>query len=215
MVGPLRIVGEALINSDDAAVGPGEGVLVTESLRRRLDPSVSPSILLRADPAVPPETVVRSLSEKFDDVGVPSPQYDIQALTQVRTAPWVIATLVSLIAVGALAHALTLAVRRRRRDFAVLRSLGFTRQQVTSAVAWRAVLVAGSALVIGVPLGLVGGRWAWELVADRVGLALPARVDPVFVGLTLGAVIAAVMALSIGPGLLAGRGRVADALRSE
>jgi predicted lysophospholipase L1 biosynthesis ABC-type transport system permease subunit len=61
-------------------------------------------------------------------------------------------------------------VRRRRRDLAVLKTLGFVRGQVSAAVAWQATTVALVALAVGLPLGVALGRWSWSLLIDRIGL---------------------------------------------
>ena len=51
--------------------------------------------------------------------------------------------------------------RRRRRDFAVLRSIGLTRRQVRSTISWQASTLTAVALGLGIPLGIVCGRMAW------------------------------------------------------
>ena len=56
-------------------------------------------------------------------------------------------------AVGTLAHVLLTGVRRRRRDLALLKTLGFARSQVLGVVAWEASAFAVVALLIGLPLG--------------------------------------------------------------
>ena len=40
-------------------------------------------------------------------------------------------------------------------------------------VAWQATSFSVLALLIGVPLGVVGGRWAWVLVASGIGSVSP------------------------------------------
>ena len=52
-------------------------------------------------------------------------------------------------------------VRRSDGTIGVLRSLGFTRGQVARALCWRASLLATMAVVVGVPVGVVAGRWGW------------------------------------------------------
>src|SRR6266480_7742314 len=69
------------------------------------------------------------------------------------------------------------AVRRRRRDLAILKTIGFVRGQVQAAVAWQATAFAVAALVVGIPLGIGAGRWWWTLFAQRMGI-VPAPVVP-------------------------------------
>ena len=63
------------------------------------------------------------------------------------------------------------AVRRRRGELAVLKTLGFSRHQVRATIAWQASTVAWVGLVIGLPLGLVAGRVVWLAVADELGVS--------------------------------------------
>jgi ABC-type lipoprotein release transport system permease subunit len=62
-------------------------------------------------------------------------------------------------------HTLVTSVRRRRRDLAMLKTLGFVRGRVVAAMVWQATTFAVVALAVGRPLGLAAGRWAWELTA--------------------------------------------------
>jgi hypothetical protein len=113
--------------------------------------------------------------------------------------------LVSGLALGAIAAlALTLlsSVRQRRRDLALLKTIGFVRRQLAAAVAWQATVAALVGIVVGVPLGVIAGRWLWNLFAEQI-YAVPYPTVPivslVLVGvgtLVLANVIAAVPARS-------------------
>ena len=107
-------------------------------------------------------------------------------------------------------------VRRRRRDLAVLKALGCTRSQVRAVVAWQATALAAAALVIGVPAGIIAGRWTWAVFANAAGvspqatIALPVVLLAVpLVTLLLANLIAAF------PGRVAARLRPAAVLRTE
>jgi hypothetical protein len=79
--------------------------------------------------------------------------------------------LVSGLALGAIAAlALTLlaSVRQRRRDLALLKTMGFVRRQLAAAVAWQATVAAVVGIVVGLPLGVIAGRWLWDLFADQI-----------------------------------------------
>jgi putative ABC transport system permease protein len=119
-----------------------------------------------------------------------------------------------LMAVLTVAHLLFTSVRRRRRDLAVLRAIGFTATQVRSTVSWMAIALVAVALAIGLPVGIILGRLAWRLFGEQLGIA-PVTVVPVasvavlaVAGLVLAWVIAVV------PGAAAGRARPGDALRA-
>jgi hypothetical protein len=126
--------------------------------------------------------------------------------------------LVSGLALGAIAAlALTLlaSVRQRRRDLALLKTIGFVRRQLAAAVAWQATVAAVVGIVVGIPLGVIAGRWLWDLFAEQI-YAVPYPTVPglslVLVGvgtLVLANVIAAV------PARNAARTPTALMLRSE
>ena len=136
-------------------------------------------------------------------------------LRRVGYLPGLLAGLVALLAVGTVTHALVTSVRRRRRDLATLKTLGFTRGQVSAAVAWQATTFALLAAAIGIPLGVAGGRWAWRLVASQLGVASGPVVPPLPVlAIAAGALVVANLAAA-GPGWTAARIRPAVVLRSE
>jgi hypothetical protein len=128
------------------------------------------------------------------------------------------ALLVAGLALGAVAAlALTLAatVRRRQRDLALLRTLGFTQRQLAAAVAWQASVAAVLGLVVGIPVGVIVGRWLWDLFARQI-YAVPEPTVPVL-ALVLVAAGALVLAnvVAAGPARAASRTPTAVLLRAE
>lgn len=128
------------------------------------------------------------------------------------------ALLAASLAVGAiLALGLTLAasVRRRRRDLALLKTLGFTHRQLAAAVACQASYAAVIGIVIGVPLGIAAGRWLWILFAHQI-YAVPHPTVPVL-SLVLVAIGALTLANAVAalPGRTAARTTTALLLRAE
>ena len=95
---------------------------------------------------------------------------DIENLQRVNRLPALLAGLFALIALLIVGNMLVTSVRRRRREVAVLRSIGFVRRQVSAIVIWQATMVALVAIVVGVPVGAAAGRATWTLVTDRLGL---------------------------------------------
>jgi hypothetical protein len=118
-------------------------------------------------------------------------------------------------AVAGLGLTLIASVRRRRRDFALLKTLGFTRRQVAAAVAWQSTVIIAVGLVIGVPLGIAAGRWLWLLFAGELS-AVPDPVIPA-ASIALAALAALILANLVAalPGRAAARTRAALVLRSE
>jgi ABC-type lipoprotein release transport system permease subunit len=80
-------------------------------------------------------------------------------------------------ATSALALTLVASVRRRRRDLALLKTLGFTQRQLAAAVAWQSTIAVGIGVAAGVPVGLIVGRSLWDLFANEIH-AVPRPVVP-------------------------------------
>jgi hypothetical protein len=118
-------------------------------------------------------------------------------------------------AVAGLGLTLVASVRRRRRDFAMLKTLGFTRRQLAAAVAWQSSVVAVAGLVVGVPVGIAAGRWLWLAFARELS-AVPDPVIPA-ASIALAAVAALVLANLVAalPGRAAARTPAAIVLRAE
>jgi predicted lysophospholipase L1 biosynthesis ABC-type transport system permease subunit len=127
----------------------------------------------------------------------------------------VLAGLLALLALGTTAHGLLTATRRRRRDLGLLKAVGFTRRQVTSAVAWQATTVAVVALLVGLPLGVATGRWLWSLLADRLGIPSEPVTPTLAVLLAVPATLVLLNLVAAVPGRHAGAVPAATVLRSE
>lgn len=95
-------------------------------------------------------------------------RHSMSGLGRIRLVP--ILLLIGLLALvaGAVAHVLLVSVTDHRRDVAVLRAVGFTRPQSWTSVAVHATLIALVACLLGVPLGVVLGRTAWQRIADNL-----------------------------------------------
>jgi hypothetical protein len=106
-------------------------------------------------------------------------------------------------------------VRQRRRELALLRTLGFTRRQLGASVAWQASSLVVVGVVSGVPLGILVGRELWTLFARQI-YAVPLATVPT-VSLVLLAITALVLAnvVAIVPSRSASRTSTGSALRAE
>jgi putative ABC transport system permease protein len=82
--------------------------------------------------------------------------------------PAVLVAGLALGAVAALALTLVSSVRQRRRDLALLKTIGFVRRQLAAAVAWQSSVAALVGIIVGIPLGVVAGRWTWDLFARQI-----------------------------------------------
>ena len=140
---------------------------------------------------------------------------DIVNYGRIQQTPLVLGALLAALAVAIFAHVLLTSMRRRRRDIAILKALGFARGQVYAAVSWQATALAVVAFVVGVPLGVVAGRLAWTSFANALGATTNASVPVTALLLSLPIVLLAANAIAAVPGILAGRQKPSPALRTE
>jgi hypothetical protein len=188
-------------------------------------------VFIRFRPNAPPRAAVASLEKiaKFADhvldavpnnqdgasVGVIAVQYpaDIENYRSIGSIPAALALGLAAGAVVGLGLTLVSSVRRRRRDLALLRTLGFTRRQLMATIAWQASVAGVTGVMIGVPLGVVFGRWLWNLFARNIYAVPQPTVSVISIiivalsALLLANVVAAV------PGRIAARTSTAQVLR--
>jgi ABC-type antimicrobial peptide transport system permease subunit len=120
-----------------------------------------------------------------------------------------------LLGAAIVGNTLITSVGRRRRDLAVLKTIGLTPRQVASVIAWQATTFSFVALIVGLPLGIVAGRWAWNLVASNIGSATPPFVPVLAIILVVPAVVAVCNIMAAVPGWVAARVPPATTIRSE
>jgi putative ABC transport system permease protein len=168
----LRVVGRTIFPSLslDATYGISEGATMTTDGLQALVPDVGPSFfLVDLRDGVELADVRARYGEDLEVEGVQRPG-DITSYARVRATPLVLAGLLGVLGIGVLVHLLMTSIRNRRRDLAVLKTLGCTRRQLRRAVAWQATLLVLTALAVGVPLGALAGRLIWLGFADDLGV---------------------------------------------
>jgi hypothetical protein len=140
---------------------------------------------------------------------------DIRDYASVRDTPLVLGALLVVLAAGTLAHVLLTGVRRRRRDLAVLKTLGLSRGQVLRLVAWQAGAFACVAVLVGLPLGVLAGRQAWAAFAGAAGIAPSPDIPLMLILLTIPATLLVAVLIAVWPGWRAARLRPAAVLWTE
>jgi ABC-type antimicrobial peptide transport system permease subunit len=158
---------------------------------------------------------IASTPKYFSPATVPSLPVEIDRVHQIDWLPTILGILLGVLALIAVGHALVTSVRRRRRELALLKTLGFKRQQVRTTIAWQATTIATIALLIGIPAGLVAGRQVWELIADSLGVTNTSTIPTLALVLVIPATIALVNLVAFFPARSAAHTRPATALRSE
>ena len=110
-----------------------------------------------------------------------------------------------------------LSIRERRRDFAVLKTLGFTPGQIVLSVLSGSALLALVAVGIGIPLGLIASRVMFDILSNAAGIGTGVGALP---GVTWLAPLVPIVLLvtavaSALPARTASSLQVAEALRYE
>jgi FtsX-like permease family len=134
---------------------------------------------------------------------------------RVRAIPFVLAALLAALAVLTVGHTMVTSVQKRRRDVAILRSMGADRRWIARAVHWQATAFTLLPLVIGIPLGLIVGRIVFRSFADSIGTVDDASIPLLLVsGVVAGLVVIANLIASV-PARRADRVAPAVLLRPE
>jgi hypothetical protein len=107
----------------------------------------------------------------------------VSNLGEVRGIPVMLAGMVMLLGVFTLVHALGQTTRTRRREVGTIRALGLTRPTCRRVVLSQGTAIISVALAAGIPLGLIGGRQVWSLIAQRAHVI--DRAVPGWVGISL------------------------------
>jgi len=232
----LRIVGVATMpaigGSGAVHLEMGTGAVVATSLVPEIernpfgDPETGPeAYLVDIRPGANPLAARRSLEEM---TGPLSNSYNFGVVLQsvlrpaeivdyrsMGTTPAILGAALGAGALTALGLTLLASVRRRRRDMAVLKTIGFTRNQLSAVVAWQSNVAVAIGTVVGIPVGITLGRTLWDLFAQEIN-AVPSPAVPVvpIVLMAVGALVLANVVAAV-PGLIAARTPAALLLRTE
>lgn len=182
----------------------------------RASGGVAPHQLVLADVSGPDRTATfaalrRDYSEEMATDIVPA---RVNNLARVRRLPLIGLLLAGAMGTFLLLYSLAITARVRRRELAILRTLGLTGGGVRRVLAGQGVVLAGLMLLVGVPLGLVLGNAVWRRVVTGIGLAPELTLPAAVLALVPAALGVAVLA-SIRPARRALRDPVAVPLRSE
>jgi putative ABC transport system permease protein len=211
-----RVVGLAVVPGLAGYEGVGQGGVVTAGGLLRVEPAPDSSLAaITVRDGAPSDTRARLGALLGQTPGLQDPPAAITTLARVRRIPAILAVLLGALALLTLVHALLVSVQSRRRDVAVLRALGANPPWIGRAVHWQATVLTAAPLVLGVPLGLIGGAVVFRAFANSVG-ALPEPATPLLalaaiaIGLVAIANLAAVL-----PARRARRLSTAELLRAD
>jgi ABC-type antimicrobial peptide transport system permease subunit len=139
----------------------------------------------------------------------------VQAVKDVAALPLALSAFLAVLAVGAVGHALSIAVSRRRHELAVLRALGLTRRQSRLVVCTQATLLAIIGLAFGIPLGFALGRVLWHAAANMTPLAYQPPLAALALLLIVPLALLAANLLAAWPARRAARLHAGQILRTE
>ncbi len=235
ITGTVALPSFGLATGDHVSLGrgamlPEDILLAVEGLKGRLTRASAQALDLPSAVAidlVPGATaaqrarlVHRIVSHNPD--GLPGGTYELPTAVasavsnaaQMGDQPLALALGLAAAAVLSLALTVLSSVRRRREELALLKALGMTRGQVWGVIAWQTTLTLLIAIVVGLPLGIAAGRWAWHAFAGSIG-AVPVTEIPLL-ALILGLTALAVAGnlLTAVPAAIAARTRPAVFLRA-
>ena len=205
----MRVVGPGVLPPLNEADRFGEGALVSLATFRELEPDEEGDVglLVRHVEGVNESELRGDLERELErrcaegvedvdlgcelgtdvsvqDINEPDPFVNFGGA---QRTPLVIDGILAALAAGTLAYVLTSVVRRRRRDLAVLKTLGFDRRGIRRIVAWQATTLTLAALGIGLPpasssdagrgrcsLGTSASSWFRRCRSPSAALIVPA-----------------------------------------
>lgn len=199
--GTLRVVGIVALPAigPAAAVHPslGQGALFTlDGLLAQNDQTYPTLALVHVAPDVDVEQAASRITADLaaaltPEVPAENANYyrdlrpaEIASLQPASHTVYLLAGLLGASAVLALGLSLAGSVRRRRATYAVLSALGFGQRDLRRTVRWQTNVITVTALIVGLPLGIVAGRLAWTAFADQLGASGGPRVPLGLLGLT-------------------------------
>ncbi len=192
--------------------GPG---LVFVRLRSNVSPAAGLADMKRLA-ALSNKVFASDPNATGDSVEVLGVQHPLEIVNYQSTGatPVILAAGLAGGAIVALALTLVASVRRRRRDLALLKTLGFTARQLAATIAWQSTVVAGIAALIGLPVGIAAGRQLWTLFAQSIN-AVPEPTVPASLILVAAGVLILANLVALVPARIAARTPAALALRAE
>jgi hypothetical protein len=212
-MGTGAVVPESAIPAPIRDGGTAQGPPGPAAVFVRLKPGIDATAALRRL-----ESIATATGNMTNDGVVVNPVEHPAEIVNYKTLGATPAILGGALALGAMAGlGLTLlaSVRRRRRDLALLKTLGFTTRQLVAVVACQATAAVAIGAVVGIPLGIASGRYLWDLFANEIH-AVPAptvSVGPVVL-IAVGALVLGNL-VSLVPGVMAARTSVTTAVRGD
>ena len=214
----MKVVGTTLSPESQSNAFNAEAVLSPNALLHD-SPNLGVEVMARIRPGANHRAVIANLDRQFpyavSDESIPRAPGPIRNLQQIVRLPLVLALFFALLGAAAIGQAVFATTGERRRDLAVLRALGFTRRQVRVVVGAAASSFGVLALALGIPLGILAGKFGWSAVAKQLFVD-SATLIPALAVVAIGvSFLAFAGAIALLPARLALRRSPGAALRAE
>ena len=211
-----RVAARGFVPGAESVEVVGVGVLPTlgSFLADRTGPGTGAFVLTGIDPAEPEyeypaaltairlrgerdtEAFVAGIGRRLRDWNVfgQAPQVrtspvrppEIINAASMQAAPLLLGGLLAIGLAFGLACSIGVSVRDRRRELAILRSLGFSGNDLRATVVWQSVATVAVGLTVGIPLGVIAGRYAWSSFATQLGVVPRGEVSIASLGVVIG-----------------------------
>jgi putative ABC transport system permease protein len=166
-----RVVGEVVVASPlFRSITPDGGALISDAAYLRWLDDGPMAFLVSFREGIPPQQGLDAALAPIPDIQgmfafARTARGDVVALDSMVALPWILVGFLALLTVASLAQWSILSSRRERHRAAVLRALGLTGSQVSTAFVVAALLVAGTSCLVGVTIGVAVAGAVWDAVA--------------------------------------------------
>ena len=214
----MRVVGQAVFLTDQDAFPLADGALVSFDAAAELgSPDSFDSLAIKFRPGGRIATE-RRLSKLTSDsrLATPRPPSEIEKLEQVQRLPQILAGFMVLLGRRCdRAHDDRRACAATGATSVCSRALGFRGRDVGMAVTWQAVGLAVVGGVLGLPAGILVGRFVWRAIADGIGVRPVTSLSPAVVAIIVPVTVLVAVLAALVPARRAARMHPTELLRSE
>jgi predicted lysophospholipase L1 biosynthesis ABC-type transport system permease subunit len=179
---PFLVVARLIVPTVGHTANLGEGSVVTNGAIDAFFPGgdTHDEFVVRFKPGVNIAKARAQLEREIAPSGAgtsePTTPGDLLNFGRSRNLPFILSGLLALLGLGTLGHALVTSINRRRRDFAICKTLGFTRRDVARAIAWQSSTFIVVSLGFGILVGVIAGRSLWNVYANQLGILAVPRI---------------------------------------
>jgi len=212
----VAVVGIAVLPGDP----PGSGLITTpDGFETLVSSPALPMLVLEYAPDLERGEVERILADEYGlapaELSTATPPSLLGRLELVRPTLVALAVFLAVLGVIGLLHFLMLSTTRRRQESAVLEAIGFVRVQRIAVVIWQALTIATIGVIVGIPLGVILGRYVWQESIDHLGIVDAATIPWLFLSGVVAATLLAAVVVGVFTGWRSAHRSPTVALRHE